>query len=246
MPQVQVWRLQTPRSSLASLPEGERRLVLLLGQAVNELSTLNRLLLFSLEKVSPDEVSERIAIGRAWVVLTLLAGKVWESLVLLDQRINSNASARPFLLKLSEAAREAKKRSDKRRDRSNILFKIRNNHGFHFANDAEIDAAFAALPLDEPLEILLSENGDVTFHQNSSIVSMIAVLHGAKGASLQDRVGVIADELNDAVGDLQNLFGELVAIILESATGTLNEPMLEVQVDAPSRSTVSVPPVTVR
>jgi hypothetical protein len=76
MASVQVLRLETPKSSLAALPEAERRLVLLLGQAVNEISTLNRLLLFSLEKQWPDEVTERIAIGRAWVIVPLLGHDV--------------------------------------------------------------------------------------------------------------------------------------------------------------------------
>jgi hypothetical protein len=243
MPKVKVLTLQTPQSFLAALPDEERRLVLLLGQATNEISTLNRLLLFSLRADWSDYITQGIGLGRSWIIVTLLAGKLWECLVLLDQRINANKAATPYLSKISSDAHEAKKRSNKRRENSHVLFKLRNGHGFHFPKDPEIDAAFAAIAVGEPLAIYLSENGDVTFHENSSAVFMVAATQAVtQEGDYSDRIGYIADELADATKDLQLLFGELVAIILEGAN--LTDAPEESEIEVQTLASTHIPPVT--
>lgn len=243
-----VHRLQTGKVALSAMGESERRLVLVLGNAHNQIATLQRLLLFSLHKPSPDEVSDRIASGRANVLLRLLAATVWETHELISKRVQSDKVGSRYLALMMDGGKASHDilRKGRGGEAGAILAELRNSHGFHFPDNAAIDDALADLPDEEPLEIYLSKNGDASWFQVSDVVAAVAATKAVKSGDLTERVAKLADAIIKHSGELTRFIQHYTGTILENASDMLSAESPSAEIPATELDAILIPPVSVR
>lgn len=243
-----VHRLPTAKAVLMRMGDAERRLVLVLGDAHNRIATLQRLSLFSLHHPLPDEVSDRIASGRANVVLRLLAATVWETHELISKRVQSDKVGAKYLSLMMDGGKTAHEvlRKGRGGEEGRILAALRNSHGFHFPDSEAIDGALAELPDEEPLEIYVSENGDASWFQVSDIISTIAATHVVKSDALVDRIEKMADAIIQHSGELTRFIQHYTGTILEHATDVLKAELVAVEISAAESEGIFIPPVSIR
>lgn len=244
-----IYRLALPKSKLAALGETERRLVLVMGHAANELSTLQRLVVFSLQPEWNDEVLDKIATGRANVLIRLLAGKAWETVELIRRRVQENRVAVSYVAKMTDEGRGAFDRIRKLwgQDEGAILPALRKFHAFHYPSNEAIDAAFDEIGDDEPLEAYLTDKGvDGTFFQMSELVFSVAATHVVKSGSFAERLDRVSRVVVDLTGDLVQFIQHFTGTVLEHASDALEAEAGIVRVDVLTLEEISVPPVSVR
>jgi hypothetical protein len=245
---TEVHRLPTPKASLMEMGDAERRLVLVLGDAHNQIATLQRLLLFSLHHPLPDDVSDRISSGRANVVLRLLAATVWETHELISKRVQSDKDGAKYLSLMMDGGTKSYSilRKERGSEAGEILAALRNSHGFHFPDHKAIDDALAELPDAEPLEIYLSQNGDASWFQVSDIVSVVAATRVVKSGDLGERISKIADTIIQHSGELTRFIQHYTGTIFEHASEVLKAELATVEIPAADSESVFIPPVSIR
>lgn len=245
---ITIYRIATPKAKLAALGDVERRLVLVLGHAANQISTLQRLALFTLGNEWPHEVNDRIAVGRANVMLRLLAGAVWETHLLISKRVESDKTGAQYLAKLMDGGKECYARLKKERggEVGAILAALRNDHAFHYPENQAIDDAFKEIPDSESMEVIVSEHGDATFFQMSEIMSVIALAKVVKEGDFGDRIDRLSKIITNHSGELIQFIQHYTGTIMQEASDMLEPEMVPVEIPATNMKDIVIPPVSVR
>ena len=70
---IEIYMVPVPKDRLRSMPQEERALLLLLGYATNQLSMLQKLLMFSSNKIPPSELEQSLTATQTQTLLRLLA-----------------------------------------------------------------------------------------------------------------------------------------------------------------------------
>jgi len=145
---------------MASMPEEERVLLLLLGHAANELGVLTKLVILAGNAKETGRFVDYIHSHQTLILLRLLIGKLHETWKLF--RINFLESgtgvAKRYRASLGGEVNDAID-DLKRHFKSSPLTDIRDDSAFHAPSPADIERAFQALPDSELWYFYLAEQG---------------------------------------------------------------------------------------
>src|SRR5262249_47490732 len=127
-----LYRISTTKAKLAALPADVRCTLILCGHIANEITTLHRLLLFSM-KSENNAVLDAYAGCQTWIYIRLLIGTVAEGLDVFQQRILGKPFGRTYLsaLEKTRSGRAAIKNLKRIIGGTGLLRRLRNNHAFH-------------------------------------------------------------------------------------------------------------------
>lgn len=246
---VPIYRMKLPKPKLLAMGDAERRLLLVLGHASNELSTLQRLVLFSLQPEYEDEIRGKVAVGRANVVIRLLAGKIWETHELVKTRIhNDRAVATKYVPLMMDGGKAVYERLKKSwgTDSGQILASLRNTHSFHFPQAAAIDAAFDEIEDDEVLEMFLCQHSDGTFYHFAELVFSVASTQTVKRGDFGERLATISKLIVNEAAELVHFIQHFTGTLLEHTTDVLDNPPDPEHVEAEDVATIGIAPISLR
>jgi len=87
---IEVFRVPISKEQLRAIPTAERNLLLLASHAVNQLSVLRKLLVFSLNYQSQSELENTISAGQSQTILRFLFGALAEGWEMVKRPIKSS------------------------------------------------------------------------------------------------------------------------------------------------------------
>lgn len=138
------------------IPQSERRLLVLVAHAANELSVLSKLFHF-MAGASPNvamlmqaENMQALVIGR------LLTGKIYECWKLLTSAFFGKALSKDYEQKFDAEGSASLSWLKKYFGRDNVIATVRNEHAFHYSLD-QVDGGFATLAEGDALDIYLAK-----------------------------------------------------------------------------------------
>jgi hypothetical protein len=242
-PVIHIYGVSVPKAKLASMPAGERQLLLLLGHVENEISTVRRLVAFSLQTSYADPIVDHVAHGRAWVVLRLLIGKVAEGHQVVKKRVQSSPVGRKYQSALDPIASAALDRLNKLFGKSSVLNQLRNVHAFHYPDDRQIEDGFASVAEAESWEFYLADASGNSFYHASEMVMLYAMLRELGPLDPRDAIPKLASEVMDAAGALSEFLHLFIGTIIQQAPDLAGDPRIVATVaNAPALAEVSIPP----
>ena len=223
------------------MPSAERKLLLLLGHATNEIMLFNKLLLTMSESLNPKPSSafDYIQAGEAFILLRDLIGKLCEAHVLYKKRFLHDTKVRQrYLSVMSDGAQNAEKDFlDSFRD--GVLTKIRNSFSYHYYDEQnKFERAFKVIPDGEIWELFLSRKDGDCFYFASEMVAQYAVLQDVRQISqeedpekwLLDTFAEFSKRAVSASRSVTTLFGELIALLVTTnMKGLQAEPEMAVE-----------------
>jgi hypothetical protein len=242
-PVILIYGVSVPKAKLAAMPAGERQLLLLLGHVENEISTLRRLVAFSLQTSYADPIVDHVAHGRAWVVLRLLIGKVAEGHQVVKKRIQSSPIGKKYQGALDPMASAALDRLNKHFGKSGLLNQLRKFHAFHYPDDKQIENGFASVGETESWELYLADASGNSFYHASDMVMLYAMLQELGPQDPRDAIPKLASEVMDAAGALSEFLHRFIGTIIQQTPGLAGDPRIVAKVaDAPTIAETSIPP----
>lgn len=241
---ILIYGVAIPKAKLAAMPADERQLLLLLGHVENEISTLRRLVVFSLQTQSSDPVIDQIAHGRAWVVIRLLIGKLAEGHEVVKKRVQGSPVGKKYIATLNPAGAAALDRLKKHFGKSGLLNKLRNFHAFHYPDDKRIEDGFANVGESENWEFYLADASGNSFYHASEMVMLYAMLRELGPLDPRDAIPKLASDVLDASEALSQFLGHFIGTIIQQTPGLAGDPRIVAGVaDTPKVAEVSVPPI---
>jgi len=242
---MEVQRVMLTKRKLVALPPAERSLLLLLGQASNEINVLSKLILMVMRKDAPPFlIADHVETGQLCVLLRVLAGKLHEAWELFKKRVQADRPlAEKYLPQLDADGAAALDRLNKHFGSQSPLTEIRNKIAFHYKdNDNLIEHSLQSIAETEPLEFYLTKLAGNSFYQASEQVIMSTAIKLAVSETNCDEAQAFSKLCGAVIvvsRDITDLFGQLIGTIAATC------PDLEVQIenvpDGPKLSTLSLP-----
>jgi len=240
-----VYQFSTRKQALADLPEDARCILLLGGHIVNELTTLNRLLLFSM-KVWNDPIENTYASVQYWTITRLIIGKVAEGLDVFQRRILGKPFGRtnlPLVEMRPEGAQAVVKLKMMLGD-TGLLRRLRNHHTFHNPSDDLLTAAFAKLSETENWSMMAATSRHTVLFPMSNVVVTQALIDATGKADIREAIELIRDELLNAADALILFFESLTIAISDANDLFFGAPVAVKDTrDLPDGLEVRIPPL---
>jgi hypothetical protein len=172
---VPLVRLELQPKDLMDIHEPERILLLQLSVVLNEINILNKLLVFSNQQLS-DQVLREAQNSQTYFLLTILAGKLFESYKVIKQDYFGTRLSREYNDLLTDDGRSALDKLKTYFSRSkNAVEILRNKAVFHYDDDL-LREGIKATPDDEHLEMYFSEYTGNCFFYLGNVMYSNAVL----------------------------------------------------------------------
>jgi hypothetical protein len=239
---LQIFTVELTKKQLASMPEEERRALLLLGHAINEINVLQKLIMMHRREPAPHKVVERVEAGQALIVGRVLIGKLHEAWELFKRRVQAEGSLRSkYLDNTIPERRSLVKKLNKHFGSKSPLTAIRNQLSFHIADETNlVEANFQHLSESEPWVFYLAETVGNSFYWASELVTTAGMVRLARPDTRgeADAFGRLFDLATEVSADIIELFQQIVADIIEA----MDAEVVGVDIGSPTKlSTLHLP-----
>ena len=189
-------RFRLNRAALKEIPRAELELFLALGHLHNELSLLQRLVVWSFsgqEKAPEPHLQAQIT--QSMIFVRYLGARLFEGWQTLQKEFFGRKISKAYESELAGVARQAYEEVKDYNSRKNPLKALRNGFAFH-SSGGDIGRGLEHLS-DETLDMYLGKSATESLFYASEMVSTIAILGTAKAA--------------DRVSGFDRLVGEIVS-----------------------------------
>jgi hypothetical protein len=184
---TEIHRVNLTKAKLASMPQAERSLLLLLGHANNEINVLSKLILMARKDEPEIKLIDHVETGQVFIIMRVLIGKLHEAWLLFIRRFQADQALRTkYLPKLSPSATAAITELNQHFGRGSPLTAIRNAVSFHYTDDQNlVEENFQRLSETEPWEFYLSRTVGNSFYFASELV----IAGGVNGLAMRKARG---------------------------------------------------------
>lgn len=246
----EVWRIPVTKEQLRAIPDDERNLLLLASHAVNQLSVLRKVLIFSLNYKSGSELENILSAAQSQILLRQLFGALAEAWEMVKRPINQKIIGKDYAGAIPEAGQRAYAGLKDHFGKSNLLHNLRNTIAYHYPKPDELAAAFADLPDNEDWAWYVSDTINNSFYLASDMVISTGVMRltGEKDPAKAFSVimGVVVPVSNDLTDFLAYLMQAIVARQLGNEMLAPRRGAGTQVPEAPDLQAVSIPFFTVR
>jgi hypothetical protein len=217
---VLIYRVELTKEKLAAMPAEERRALLLLGHAINEINVLQKLIMMHRRTPAPHKVVDRLEAGQALILTRVLIGKLHEAWELFKVCVQPSALLRSKYLNNQEAERRALlEKLNKHFGGRSPLTAIRNQLSFHYTDKTNlVEENFQHLSDSEPWDFYLAETVGNSFYWAAELVTTASMVRlatpGARGQP--EDFGRLFDLAKEVAGDIVELFQQIVADVVDA------------------------------
>lgn len=251
---IKVVEYQLTSQMLMSLPPSERKVVLLMAHALNEISYFNKLLVLALRYDKSTQVLRHVGKGSAMMLTRVLIGKLFEAWKLLDKGVLRSpkgidaiaATYGPALGLIDPSLLLSFKSLKSYFGKSNAIDAVRNNYGFHYSLKHVDDAGLTEENNGE-LQMYLARTMGSSFNQfaeHAVTVSMLRQIGGDDPDDLQAAADRLFDEMMEVADWLTEVLGGFIMAIFMARVGAneLHEVGTEIEVEnVASLSRIALP-----
>jgi len=214
---LQVFRFPVPVDVLKKMSNEERTFFLLMGHAENQIFLMYKMVRFSSNFESEEEITQLTSSNQTQVLLRLLIAIIYETWVkLIKERFLERANVS---ITLSDNGNKALTELRSHFSSSALLGKIRNSFAFHYPDDEYMSQAFKAAGNDELVangwNWYVSAARTNTCYYASELVLLHAIMKAAGGLTLQEAQKKLMREAFKVHGLLCDLFDDIMRGYME-------------------------------
>lgn len=240
---VRIHQITLSRKQLDAVPEHERRLLVLMAHADNELNVLSKLFHFSTKAESKTPIQMQARNTQAMVLGRVLTGKIYECWNLMQSAFFRSGISKKFESQFDAEASEALDGLKRYFGRDNLIARVRNGHAFHYSTD-QIDAGYRTLVDGDPLEVYLAKSNANTLYTFGDTIAGRAMLEDIRPGDHKRAFEMLVEETARAVARINEVIGAVMAICFKTYLGgdlyALGAKDIEIE-GAPGSQSVSIP-----
>ncbi|MGE0236464.1 hypothetical protein [Methylocystis sp.] len=173
---IEIFRVPLSKDQLRSVPVDDRNLLLLASHAVNQLSVLRKILVFSTNHDSKSELENTLSAAQSLMVSRFLFGTLAETWEMIKRPVNQRLIGKDYAREIEPDGVVAYEKLKKHFGETNLLHLIRNQVAYHYPENAELAAAFEEVPDDEDWAWYPSDTTDNSYYLASDFVISTHIL----------------------------------------------------------------------
>ena len=203
---IEIFRVPLSKDQLRAIPVDDRNLLLLVSHAVNQMSVLRRLLIFSLNFESKSEIENTLSAAQSLTILRFLFGALAEAWEMVKRPINQRLIGRDYAGAIEPEGVAAYEKLKRHFGESNLLHKLRNTVAYHHPEGDELVAAFEDVPDDEDWAWYPSDTINNSFYLASDYVISARILKLTGEADTQKAFEKVMDLIVPVSNELTDFF----------------------------------------
>jgi hypothetical protein len=203
---IEVYSIPMSKKQLAELPKDERVLLLLMGQALNQINVFWKLGTFSTNYTPDNEIECRLSAAQSHIILRALFGTVFEAWKMI---CSHRKIVEKYLFSIDDEGRSSYDFLQKYFSNSKLLDKLRNNFSYHYPNAKVVEKTFNSVPENEEgWEWYLSHTNTNSFYFPSEHIMTYGVMNEAKDKSSQQAA------LSEVLIEIKHVAGTMPCFIM--------------------------------
>jgi hypothetical protein len=241
---VTVYKVPFSKAQLTQLTKEERALIILLGNAANQLTVFWKLVYFSTNFEEANTAHQLVLGGQTQILVRHTIGLAFEAWELIRTRYLQTAVGREYQDRLSSEGRDALENLKRYFSKSNIIYRVRNDYAFHHPENVDVESdyqhAIRDSGLDDEWNWYLTGQTINTFYFFSDMVIAQGMARAAGFTDVADGHRKVMHDLNQVVSRL----GTFVQAYLYAALAKYNsglEATVCAQVEGTKSNVVRLP-----
>ena len=225
-------KITISKEKLASIPRTERIFFIQIGQILNELNTLQKVI-FIAGKHTEDTLERRGRNLQALFFSKLLAGKLSEAWLLLGRDFFGARLSKDYEPRLTPEGKDSLDKLKRYFSDQNLIHQIRNNFAFHYTSPEDIEKQLDSdqIPSEEVFELLIAAEHGNSLYSMSDVILNYSLLNSVHPDPWK-AMDIILREVFDVTKQFLEFLGDCLVIIadqyltLDSETLDIGEPPL--------------------
>jgi len=215
----EIYKIPITKNQLRAIPIDDRNLLLLVSHAVNQLSTLRKVMIFSLNYESDNQLENTLSAGQSQILLRFFFGAMAEAWEMVKRPINQKLIGKDYQKDLGDSGKEVYDRLKKHFSQSNLLHNLRNKIVYHYPEAPELQRAFEDVPEDEDWAWYPSDTINNSFYLASDLVISSGILRLTGETDTQKSFEKIMSVVVPVSNDLIEFFLLLMRAIISRHLG---------------------------
>jgi len=226
---MNIQKIPISKEKLEAIPEAERVFFVLLGHFLNEISILNKLLLFANVRRGSD-VEHKAHSAQALFIARLFIGKVIEGWKMLTRDFFGSILSKQYEPKLQPPGDVALTNLKRYFAKRNLLQDIRNNFSFHYSSD-RVKEQWRLLNPSFSSELYLADDYANSLNWACEEIVSYAMLGVAEAKDPQEALETIIGDLTKVSGWFFDFCGSCMAVTVELHLGANLRELNAEQID---------------
>jgi len=206
-------KIRISREKLDSIPRAERIFFIQVGQVLNELNTLQKVV-FVAAKHTEDALERRGRHLQALLFSRMLAGKLWEAWELLGKDFFKAKLSKEYELLLTSDGKNSLNKLKRYFSTQNLIYRIRNEFAFHYTQQEPIENLLNAVPTEEVFEIYLAPEHGNCLYSMSDVILNFSLLSSIN-ADPQKAMDKVLGEIFGVAKDFLEFLGDCLVVIAD-------------------------------
>lgn len=208
---VKLHRVVLTRDQLNRIPDAERRMLILIAHAFNELNILSKIFHYAASAEAADPILLDAENAQALVLARVITGKIYECWQLLQKSFFGSALSKTYYPRLDADTITSLDALKRYFNRDNAIAAMRNEFAFHYAPD-QIDAGHQALKEGDSLGVYFGKEDGNTFFAFADTIAGRAMLERIKPGAPDEAFHTLMEETSFAVKNLNNVISTLMSV----------------------------------
>lgn len=240
---IRLRQIDISKAQLDKIPVAERRLMVLVAHAANELNVLRKLFLFSVASEDETGLAGIAKNTQALTLAKLLTGKLVAFWEMFDRCYFKSKLSLEYAQVIDEETRNSIDELKKHFSKRSLLRTVRNRYSFHYSLD-ELDSGYSVTVDGDPLQLFVAEheaNSLYTFADTIVGRSMLECIEPGEHEKAFKALVNEASMVGNLVGTVaKNLIAFCARKHLRGEDGSIGATDVQVQ-SAPDSSAVTIP-----
>jgi hypothetical protein len=215
---MKVYEIPISRQQLDSIPADERLFFIQIGHLANELSTLNRLLLFASKTTGTTELERWARNSQALLLVRLCSGKLFEGWQMLQRDYFGSKLSKEYDRLLDESGKNSLTEIKRYFSKNNLIKDIRDNFAFHYPSD-DLQNQLQRTKNTGTLYIYLGYAHGNSFYSFADVLVGSAMLSKVQGVDPQQAMDALFTEPINATNWFLDFIGSCMIILVEKYLG---------------------------
>ena len=230
---MKIYQIPILKEKLDSVPANERLFFIQIGHLANELSTLNRLLLFVSHSTGTTELERWAKNSQALLLVRLCSGKLFEGWQMLQRNYFGSKLSKEYDGLLDESGKNSLAEIKRYFSKNNLIKEIRDNFAFHYPSD-DLKNQLQRIKDTGTLYIYLGYAHGNSFYSFADVLVGSAMLSKVQGADPQQAMDTLFADPIDAIKWFLDFIGSCMIILVEKYLGTTLEALAANSIEIPN------------
>ena len=230
---MKVYEIPISQQQLDSIPTDERLFFIQIGHLANELSTLNRLLLFVSNSAGTTELERRAGNCQALLLVRLCSGKLFEGWQMLQRDYFRSKLSKEYDSLLDESGKNSLNEIKRYFSKNNLIKDIRDKFAFHYSSD-DLQNQLQRSKDVGTLYIYLGYAHGNSFYSFADVLVGSAMLSKVPGADPQPGMDALFVDPINGIKWFLDFIGSCMIVLAEKYLGTTLEALSANIIEVPN------------